>query len=63
VISTMDPVELRPLIVDEHCEIAAAIATGDGAAAAALTAEHFGRQHRYLRERAPERLDDYIEWR
>lgn len=63
VMSTKDPVELRPAIIDEHREIAAAITNGDGELAFELTTVHFRRQHEYLRERVPERLDDYIEWR
>jgi GntR family transcriptional repressor for pyruvate dehydrogenase complex len=63
VVQTMDPVDLRPAIVAEHCEIAAAISAGDRTLAAELTASHFQRQHKYLREHYPDRLDDYIEWR
>jgi GntR family transcriptional repressor for pyruvate dehydrogenase complex len=63
VVQTMDPVDLRPAIVAEHCEIAAAISAGDCTLAAELTASHFERQHAYLREHSPDRVDDYIEWR
>jgi DNA-binding FadR family transcriptional regulator len=63
VVMTMDPVELRPLIVDEHAELAKVIAAGDADGAARMMAEHFTLQHDYLRERSPARLKENIQWR
>lgn len=63
VVMTMDPVELRGPIVDEHAELAQVIASGDADTAEAMMAEHFERQHEYLRKRSPARIEEYIQWR
>ena len=63
VITTMDPVELRGPIMDEHGAIARVIASGDADAAYRMTTEHFERQHDHLRARWPARLQEFIQWR
>jgi GntR family transcriptional repressor for pyruvate dehydrogenase complex len=63
VIMTMDPVDLRGSIVDEHAELAAIIASGDADEAERRTVVHFQRQHDHFAARSPARLDDIIEWR
>jgi GntR family transcriptional repressor for pyruvate dehydrogenase complex len=63
VTSSMDPVELRPAILQEHAELAGAIAGGEIDNARRLMAEHFEAQHDYYRRHWPERLEGLIEWR
>jgi DNA-binding FadR family transcriptional regulator len=63
VVATMDPVELRESILEEHVALARAIAAGHADKAQRLMAEHFGAQHSYYREHGPERLAELIEWR
>ena len=63
VVRTMDPVELRAPIVDEHAELAKVIASGDAVHAEAMMAEHFETQHAYLRKRSPARIEENIQWR
>ncbi len=63
VVATMDPVALRPTILDEHVTIARAIAAGHADKARRLTAEHFQAQHDYYRVHWPARLNELIEWR
>ena len=63
VVATMDPVELREDIVEEHAGLARAIARGHGDKAARLMAAHFQAQHDYYQTYWPTRLDDLIEWR
>jgi DNA-binding FadR family transcriptional regulator len=62
VVATMDPVELRGPILHEHAALARAIAGGHPDAAGRLMIEHFAAQHDYYRRKAPERLDELIEW-
>lgn len=61
VTSHMDPVELRPMILDEHRAIARAICAGRHLVARRLMAEHYRRQHEYLAERWPNRLHEIVE--
>jgi len=63
VIMTMDPVELRGPIVDEHAELARIIADGDAEAAGREMAAHFQRQHDHFAARSPARLQENIQWR
>jgi DNA-binding FadR family transcriptional regulator len=63
VITTMDPVELRGPIVDEHAELAEVIAGGDADEAERKMAAHFQRQHDHFAARSPARLEENIEWR
>ena len=63
VVATMDPVELRPRILEEHVELARAIGSGQADKARRLTAEHFGAQHEYYRSHWPARLSELVEWR
>ena len=63
VLLTMDPVELRGEIIDEHAELARIIASGDAQGAEREMACHFQRQHDYFSARLPARLQDSIEWR
>lgn len=63
VVSTMDPVELRQDILDEHAALARAIAAGRADKAARLMEEHFQAQHDYYAERWPARLAELVEWR
>lgn len=63
VVSTMDPVELRQDIVDEHAVLARTIGAGQADKAARLMAEHFQAQHDYYAEHWPTRLGELIEWR
>jgi DNA-binding FadR family transcriptional regulator len=63
VVATMDPVELRPRILEEHAEMARTIIKGEHAGARRLMTEHFERQHRYYAEHWPSRLRQLIEWR
>ena len=63
VVSTMDPVDLHGLIMEEHAVLARAISAGHAAKAARLMGEHFQAQHDYYAERAPSRLSDLVEWR
>jgi GntR family transcriptional repressor for pyruvate dehydrogenase complex len=63
VVSTMDPRELRAAIVEEHGELARAIAAGHADRAGRLMAEHFATQHAYYRAHWPTRLNDLVEWR
>ncbi|HSS08593.1 MAG TPA: FCD domain-containing protein [Acidimicrobiales bacterium] len=63
VIATMDPVALRPSILDEHVAMARAIAAGQPQKARHLMAAHFQAQHDFYREHWPARLLELIEWR
>jgi len=63
VIMTMDPVELREPIVDEHAALAQLIASGNAEEAELEMAAHFQRQHDHFAARAPARLQEIIEWR
>lgn len=63
VIRTMDPVELRAAIIDEHAELARLIASGDAELAEREMARHFQRQHDHFSARSPERLQESIQWR
>jgi GntR family transcriptional regulator, transcriptional repressor for pyruvate dehydrogenase complex len=63
VVATMDPVELRPDILEEHTALARAIARGHADKAARLMAAHFQAQHDYYRTHWPSRLQELIEWR
>jgi DNA-binding FadR family transcriptional regulator len=63
VVSTMDPVELRADILEEHAGLARAIARGHADKAAKLMAAHFQAQHDYYRTNWPARLHELIEWR
>lgn len=63
VVSTMDPVELRSDILDEHAALARAIAAGHAGKAAALMGEHFQAQLDYYETNWPARLAELIEWR
>jgi DNA-binding FadR family transcriptional regulator len=63
VIMTMDPVELRGPIVDEHAELARIIHDGDADAAEREMAAHFQRQHDHFAARSPARLQENIQWR
>ena len=63
VVATMDPLELRPSILEEHAALARAIAAGHKEKARRLMALHFKGQHDYYRERWPRRLTDLVEWR
>jgi DNA-binding FadR family transcriptional regulator len=63
VIRTMDPVELRAAIIDEHAALARLIAKGDAEEAEQEMAEHFQRQHEYLRTHYPRRLTEAVQWR
>jgi DNA-binding FadR family transcriptional regulator len=63
VIVTADPVELRGSIVDEHAALARLIASGDAERVEDEMASHFRRQHDYVRERSPARLQENIQWR
>jgi GntR family transcriptional repressor for pyruvate dehydrogenase complex len=63
VMATMDPIELRSTIVEDHAVLARAIAGGQAATAGRLMSEHFRVQHEYYRQRSPQRLHDLIEWR
>ncbi len=63
VVATMDPVELREAIVDEHAALARAIARGHADRAARLMAAHFQAQYDYYGAYWPSRLHELIEWR
>jgi GntR family transcriptional regulator, transcriptional repressor for pyruvate dehydrogenase complex len=63
VVATMDPVELRPAISEEHAVLARAIAAGHGDKAHRVMTEHFATQHDYYRRHWPSRLDRLVEWR
>jgi len=63
VVATMDPVSLRPRIIEEHQAIARAIAAGQAEKARRLMAAHFEAQHDFYRESWPARLGELIEWR
>jgi DNA-binding FadR family transcriptional regulator len=63
VVPSMDPVELRPAIVDEHEKLARAIAAGQPDKARHLMAVHFATQHAYYRAHWPTRLSELIQWR
>jgi DNA-binding FadR family transcriptional regulator len=63
VIGTMDPVELRARIVDEHEELARVIASGDADRSEKMMTEHFEHQHDHLRKREPARIRETVQWR
>jgi DNA-binding FadR family transcriptional regulator len=63
IMTTMDPTELFPLIVDEHRRLAQLISDGQAEEAEQLMSEHFKAQHDFCRARWPSRLDELIEWR
>jgi DNA-binding FadR family transcriptional regulator len=63
VVVTMDPVELRPAILEEHVALARAIAAGHTEKAHRLMAAHYEEQRDYFREHWPARLANLIEWR
>jgi GntR family transcriptional regulator, transcriptional repressor for pyruvate dehydrogenase complex len=63
VVPTMEPVELRPSILQEHATLSQAIVAGHHTQARRLMTEHFQAQHRYYEAHWPARLRDVIEWR
>jgi DNA-binding FadR family transcriptional regulator len=63
VVRTMDPVELRAAIIEEHAELARTIASGHADAAERQMADHFERQHDYLAAHYPGRLAEAVQWR
>jgi GntR family transcriptional repressor for pyruvate dehydrogenase complex len=63
VVATMDPVQLRADILEEHASLARAIARGHVDKAGRLMAAHFQAQHDYYRAHWPARLQELIEWR
>lgn len=63
IVSTMDPVELHESILQEHAQIARAIAAGKESRAVRLTQEHFQAQHEYYKRNWPARFNELIEWR
>jgi GntR family transcriptional repressor for pyruvate dehydrogenase complex len=63
VVATMDPVEMRQDILDDHAALARVIADGDGDKAASMMAGHFQEQHDFYRVHWPARLAELIEWR
>lgn len=63
VIMTMDPVELRARLLDEHVELVDAIVAGDAERSRALAAAHFQHQHDHFRALMPERVADLVQWR
>jgi DNA-binding FadR family transcriptional regulator len=63
VVATMDPVELRHAILEDHAALARTIASGQSEKARQAMAEHFQAQHDYYREHWPSRLAELIEWR
>lgn len=63
VLMTMEPVELRPELIEQHQQLAATIAAGDGQAAAELTASHFEFQHDHFRRQRPARVAEAVEWK
>lgn len=63
VIMTMDPVDLRPAILEDHAALARVIADGDADLAERRMAAHFQAQHDHFAARSPARLKESIEWR
>jgi DNA-binding FadR family transcriptional regulator len=63
IVTTMDPVELRPTIMDEHATLARAIAAGHASRARRLMGEHFAAQHEHYRTHWPDQLSELIQWR
>jgi DNA-binding FadR family transcriptional regulator len=63
VVATMDPVALRPAILEEHAALARAIAAGHSEKARRMMANHFQTQHDYYRQHWPAKLEELIEWR
>jgi DNA-binding FadR family transcriptional regulator len=63
IVSTMDPVELHDDILEEHAQMARAIAAGKDARAYKLMLDHFRAQHEYYKRNWPARFDEIIEWR
>jgi DNA-binding FadR family transcriptional regulator len=61
--ATLDPIELRATVLDDHAALARAIAGGPPDVAARLMVEHLQMQHTQFRPHAPEKIDDLIEWR
>jgi GntR family transcriptional repressor for pyruvate dehydrogenase complex len=57
------PPELRGEVVKAHDEIAAAIASGNGAQAEQLMRDHMSQYVRYVEERHPALIDEVIAWR
>ena len=60
--ATMDPIELRSAVVDEHAALARAIAGGQQDVAGRLMHEHLRAQHEHFHQHAPERIGELIEW-
>ena len=63
VVVSMDPIELRGVIVDEHSNLASVIASGDADGAERMMAAHFEHQHDHLRRRSPARIEENVQWR
>ncbi|MGE3619823.1 MAG: FadR/GntR family transcriptional regulator [Acidimicrobiia bacterium] len=63
VIATMDPVDLRPRVVDEHRAIARALIRGNGRRARELMTAHYVGLSDYYRKNWPGRFDELVEWR
>jgi len=63
VVSTMDPVVLRPAIQREHVQMAKALISGNADRAARLMRAHFDRQHEHYRTNHPSRLVEIVQWR
>jgi DNA-binding FadR family transcriptional regulator len=57
----MDPIELRPAILDEHRGIARAVCAGQHQVARRLMTEHYAHQHEYLEAHWPNRLEEIVE--
>ena len=63
VVSTMDPVVLRPAIQREHVQLTKALISGNADRAARLMRAHFERQHDHYRTNHPSRLFEIVQWR
>ena len=63
IVRDLDPLSERQEISDDHVAIGQAIIDGRGSRAERLMAEHIGHLVSYYRERFPEKMDEYVQWR
>jgi DNA-binding FadR family transcriptional regulator len=63
VTASMDPVQMRASMLDEHEKLAAAISAGQPVKAERLMREHFTNLYDFYRRHWPARLEELVEWR